>query len=328
MILPYPMGWYHAAIKAGCELVSEHRVDGIFSSYFPSSSHFVASCLQRRAGIPWIAEFRDLWALTPYSRKIWFSESLEKQIEKRVMKGSSLLIAVSEAEAQRLQELHRKNVAVIPNGFDEEDYLEEIPLTSKFTITYTGNIYAGKRDPTLLFQALSQMRQAGKVSPDNCEVRFFGGSSLNVLLPIIKKYHLEDIVNIYGFVPFKESVRKQKESTVLLLLGWGDPRDKATYTGKIFEYLGAQRPILALGYKGGNIDKLLQSSGTGVLVDEVRSMEDILCRWLQEWHQTGEIVSHWNPNTNVVKRYTRREGARKLAELLDETLAQEHSINS
>lgn len=321
MVLANPMGWYQHGVKVGRQILSEHKFDAIFSSYYPSSSHFIASRLQRRTGIPWIAEFRDPWSFTPYSRKTWFSESVEKRIEERVMKNSCLLIAVSEPDTRQLEEIHHKKVAVIPNGFDEKDYLEEIPLTSKFTLTYTGNIYAGKRDPALLFEALNQMHNEGKIATDDFEVRFFGGSSLNNLRPLIIKYHLEDIVKIYGFVPSRESIWKQKESTVLLLLSWNDPRDKATYTGKIFEYLGAQRPILAIGYKGGNIDKLLRSSGTGVLVDELAAMKDILGRWIDEWQQFGEIVSHWKPDTNVIKRYTRREGARRLAELLKEASA-------
>jgi glycosyltransferase involved in cell wall biosynthesis len=318
MMLPYPMGWYRAAIKAGCKLLSEHRVDVIFSSYFPSAPHFVASRLQRRAGIPWIAEFRDPWSFTPYSRKIWFSESVEERIERTVMKNGCLLIAVSEPEAQRLEEIHHKKVAVIPNGFDEEDYREEIPLASKFTISYTGTANPGNRDPGPFFEVVKQLQQEGKVSPDDFEVRFFGVNVNNFIPSLIDKYHLQELVKFYGFVPFRESIRKQKESTALLLLEWDDPSAGATYTGKIFEYLGARRPILAIAYKGGNIDRLLQESGTGILVSETRAVKDTLCHWLEEWRQLGKIVSHWKPNEAAIERYTRREGARKLAQLLEE----------
>ena len=93
---------------------------------------------------------------------------------------------------------------------------------------------------------------------------------------------------------------------------------KHVYTGKVFEYLGAGRPILAIAYKTGAIDKLLQETGTGVLVNEVEAIKGVLTRWLEEWQQSGIITSHWNPDINVIKRYTRREGARKLAQLLEE----------
>jgi glycosyltransferase involved in cell wall biosynthesis len=320
-LVPYPMGWYHHALKAGGQILQKHNFDAIFSSYFPPASHFVASRLQWRTGLPWIAEFRDPWSFTPYSRKIWFSQSVEKRMERRVMSNSCLLIAVSEPEAQQLQEIHHKKVAVIPNGFDEEDYLEEVPLTSKFTITYTGTAGPGSRDPSLFFEVVRELQQEGRVSPDNFEIRFFGVNAGNFIPSLIGKYRLEGLVNFYGFVPFKESVRKQKESMVLLLLEWSDPSASATYTGKLFEYLGARRPILATGCKGGNIDKLLQQSGMGVLVNEAAIIKDVLCRWLEEWHQLRKIVSYWEPDVNVIKRYTRREGARKLAQLLEEASA-------
>ena len=320
-----PIGWYPHALKKGREILSKTEINAIFSSYSPSTSHFVASRLQRQTGLPWVAEFRDLWSLNPYSRTIKPLRFLECQVEKRVMKNSSLLITVSEPLAQQLQAMHAKEVSIIPNGFDEEDYLENVPLTSKFTMTYTGNIYPGKRDPTPLFEAVRELKEEGKVSSENFEIRFFGGSSLSTFSPLIEKYHLGDVVKVCGLIPLRESIMKQKESTILLLLEWTDPLAKGIYSGKIFEYIGAQRPILAIAYKGGVIDELLLESGTGVLINEVETIKNILCRWLEEWQRLGKIVSYWKPRGNVIKRYTHREQARKLAQSLDKASGH-HSV--
>jgi len=320
-----PIGWYPHAVKKGREILKKYEIDAIFSSYSPSTSHLVASRLQRSSGIPWIAEFRDLWALNPYTRKIPVFQFLEKRLEKRVMKGSSLLIAASEDMAEQLETLHAKKAVTIHNGFDEEDYAENVPLTAKFTITYTGRVYPGKRDPTLLFEAVKELRDEGKVSPQTLDVRFFGDKSLTTLSAPIEKYHLGGMVKICDLVSFKESIKRQKESTVLLLLEWNDPKAKATYTGKLFEYLGAERPILAIAYRGGAINNLLAESGTGVLVDEVQMMKESLSRWLDEWQQLGRIVSYWKPRADVIQRYTRKEQARKLAQLLEKGSMSERS---
>jgi len=320
-VLPNPVGWYGNAIKAGRQIVKEHKFDVIFSSYYPSSSHFVASHLQKESGIPWVAEFRDLWSLNPYHTTTRISSFFEQKIERRGMRNSSLLVAISEHDAHKLQEMHSKKTAVITNGFDEEDYLEDVPLTSKFTITYTGNIYSGKRTPILLFEALKQLQQEGKIPPDSLEVRFFGINVTGTISPLIKEYCLQELVKIYDFVPFKESIVRQKESTALLLLSWNDPRDKGTYTAKIFEYLGAQRPILATAYKTGAIDRLLQETGAGIIANEAKAIKDVLSCWLEEWQQSRKIISHWNPDGDMVKKYTRREGARKLAQVLEEASA-------
>lgn len=320
-LLPEPLGWYPSAIRAGRQIIRMNKIDAIYSSYTPSAPHFIASKLQRESKIPWIAEFRDTWTMNPYRTTTRVSRFFEQKLEKRVLKNSSCLVAVAEQDAQQLQELHSKKVAVITNGFDEEDYQEEVPLTSKFTITYTGGIYPGKRDPTMLFEAVKELQEEGKILPDNFEICFFGGASLKTLLPLIKSYQLEDIVKVYDSVPFKESIKKQKESTILLLLEWNHPAASGTLTGKLYEYLGAERPILAIAYKTGAIDRLLQKTGTGILVNKVEMIKSVLCSWLEEWQKSRRIASYWNPDLGVINRYTRREQTKKLAQLLEEVVS-------
>lgn len=317
-VLPHPITWYLPALKAGHKIMMHYKIDALFSSYYPCASHFIASRLQKQAGIPWIAEFRDLWSQNPYHSQSNISCFLEKKTEKKIMRRSCLLISVSEGLAKQLHELHSKETSVIPNGFDEEDYLDNVPLTTKFTITYTGNIYRGKRDPTSLFEAAAQLAQEGIISSSNFEMRFFGSNVVRILSPLTRKYSIQSLVRLENTIPFRESIKRQKESTILLLLSWNDPRDKDTYTGKVFEYIGAKRPILAIAYKTGVIDELLQETKTGVLANDARTIGDILLRWLTEWQEHGKITSCWNPDATSISKYTRREGTRKLACLLNE----------
>ncbi len=320
-LLSEPIGWYFHAVKEGLKILNKGDIDVIFSSSQPRVSHLIASRLHRKTKIPWVAEYRDLW-VNPYNNRNRFYNFFDRKLEKSVMKGCDLLITVSESTAKELEAVHSKRVETIHNGFDEEDYLEDVPLTSKFTLTYTGNIYTGKRDPAPLFQAVAELNREGKISPEEFETRFFGGSSVENLLPIIEDHHLKELVKIYGFVSFKESIKRQRESTALLLLEWNNPLARHNYSGKIFEYLGAHRPILAVAYKTGAIDRLLQETGAGILANEVKAIKDVLSRWLEEWHKSGEITSYWNPNLNTTNEYTRKKQAGKLAQLLDEVSAQ------
>ena len=318
-LLTDPIGWYPHAVKKGRELLNKHKIDVIFSSYAPSTSHLVASRLHRVSGIPWIAEFRDLWALNHNARTTRFLRFFEECFEKKVMKHSSSLIVCSEGMVEQLERLHRKRVVTINNGFDEEDYAENVPQTSKFTITYTGNIYGGKQDPNPLLQALKELKEAGKVLPGDFELRFFGGSSLAAILPLIERHDLTGLVKVYDLIPFKECIAMQKESTVLLFLKWNDPSAKGIYSGKLFEYLGAKRPVMAVGtFKDELVDTLISESGTGVLLNNATEIVSVLSCWLEEWRQTKGTISYWKPNMNVIGRYTRRGQAEKLAGLLEE----------
>ena len=326
LLLVEPIGWYAPALKTGRDILKKHRVDVIFSSYGPAMSHIIASKLSGTFHIRWVAEFRDLWTQSHYFRKIQPLHFLEQRIEKKVINSASRLVAIADPMSEQLKGLHGKKTITIHNGFDEEDYREHTTQTAKFTITYTGRLIGGKRDPKLLFEAIADLAAEGKISPDNFEIRFFGDNSIaGILSPMIKAYNVSNLVNICGFVPFKESLKRQQESTILLLLLWANhDEEKGVYTGKVFEYLGARRPILAIGPKDGVVDKLLAESGTGIVVNKVEEIKHILGLWLEEFGRLKTITSSFNPNKDIVSHYTRKKQTEKLALVLSEAINQDN----
>jgi glycosyltransferase involved in cell wall biosynthesis len=223
--------------------------------------------------------------------------------------------------AKDLSQFHGKHTDVIPSGFDPDDYSAPVPLTTKFTITYTGNLYQGRRDPSELFKALRLLRQEDESLVGNLEVRFVGYNSRDVVGKLVEEHFLGDTVKFLQQVPFKESVKLQRESTALLLLSWNDPRDEGTYSGKLFEYLGAGRPILATSvYEDGSIAKLLSETGSGITANEAATIKDILKVWLLEFRQEGKLHSFFKPNAEVLQTYTWEAQARKLAAAFDRAL--------
>ncbi len=313
-----PWGWYFHAVKRVLEVLKTQKVDVIYSTYSTATSHLVASRLHNLTGVPWVAEFRDPWSFNQYAKKVQPFRFLEMQLEKQVIKGARYLVAISKLLAEQLREFHSKEVFVIPNGFDEEDYNQVVPLTSKFTITFTGNIYPGRRDPSALFKAVRDLYEERKVDEQNFEIGFFGENS-DVLYQLINHYSVNHLVKIGGFVPYKESIIKQKESTILLLLTWNDPREW-TYSGKVFEYLGARRPILASVYRGGAMDELINSTGCGAVANNAEEIKSILEKWINEWHEYKRIISFFEPKDEVIQGYTRKEQTNNLAKVLEKAL--------
>ena len=317
---PEHTGWYYSAVKEGQRILDRLSVNAIFSSFPPPGPHFVAAKLQQKMGVPWVAEFRDPWSFSSYTHYDGFTRTIARLIEKKTVKRSKLLVAVSKNMAKELLRLHSKGTIVIHNGFDEEDYQSDVPLLSRFTITYTGNIYRDKRDPSVLFEAVRQLRDDGRIRAGDFHIRFFGSNVASNISPLVTTYGIKDFVEVHDNISFEESISRQRESTVLLSLSWNDVRDNYTHPGKLLEYFGSQRPILTTGYRGGIVDELLCESGTGVLVTEAERMKSVLSQWLGEWKQAGKIVSHWQPNTNVIKKYTRKESARKLVQVLEKAI--------
>jgi glycosyltransferase involved in cell wall biosynthesis len=219
-----------------------------------------------------------------------------------------------------LEAFHSKKGAVVYNGFDEYNLKDKVFPTSKFTITFTGLIYTTRMDPTALFEALSELKREGIITSNDIEVRFFGKYVYYDPAILSHKYDLEGIIKTYGFVPFEESIQKQEESSVLLLLAWNDRRSEGVLTSKIFDYMGAGKPILAIAYQGGDLDQLLRDSGTGIVVNRTDQVKEILIKWLYEFKKYGKVISYFDPKNEVIKRYSRKEGTRKLAQIFDQVL--------
>ena len=100
-----------------------------------------------------------------------------------------------------------------------------------------------------------------------------------------------------------------------MLLDWDDPAEEGIYTGKIFEYLAARRPILAFGGKGGVVEELLDQTGTGVFINNSETLPKLLLAWYAEFTRTGWIG--YEPKNEMVQQYSQVTMAQKFAVLLN-----------
>jgi hypothetical protein len=235
-----------------------------------------------------------------------------------------VLTTSSEPRAEQLRELHKgKQVVAITLGYDEKEYADtemrsgrmyrvSTPLTEKFTITYTGLIYPGKQNPIILLDALSRLLGSCDISPDDFEVRLYGDSIPDSVIQ--SNLWRIVIVKQYGKVSHAEAVRAQKASQLLWLLDWDDPDELGVHPGKIFEYLGARRPIITTGgVKGNVVDELIKETCSGYHAVDVVEVEQVLLKCYREWKQTGRVEYHGVGG----ERYTFKEMARKYVELLN-----------
>ena len=309
--------WYSPAIKAASELLEGEKIDILSSSSPPVTTHIIAKDLKIKYNIPWIADLRDLWTQNPYYKFGFIRKWFERKLEIRTLIHADSLITTSKPWAGKLSSLHKKKIIyVITNGFDSEE-MKELPLTKKFTITYAGQLYDGKRDPSLLFKAIYDLINDQIINSKILKVRFFGPFEY-WLEKKIKKFGLENIVSQHGVVVRKIALTKQRESQVLLLINWNDPRERGTYTGKLFEYLGAKRPILAIGGPKGIVSELLEETTAGIHASSLDFMKKILAKWFAEYKKTGKVA--YKGRNDKVQKYSHREMARKFAQVLEEAI--------
>jgi len=310
--------WEKPALKAASEVLRKEHFDAILSSSPFPTSHVVAAELKKRFNLFWLADFRDLWTQNhnyPYNS---LRRMIEKRLELRTLLQADALVTVSLPCAERLQVLHEeKPTYVITNGFDPEEInIPPIDLTSKFTITYTGQIYPGKQNPLSFFAALRNLISDGTIQPNDIEIRFYSPKQ-EWLSKEIERYRLSSITTHYGRVPKNVSLEKQRESQILLLLNWEDQRERGVYTTKIFEYLAAQRPILAVGGSGEDVvKKLLDETKSGVYCKNMDNVKDWLYHFYLEYKQKGEV--RYKGDMEKSDKYSYREIAKKFADILNQ----------
>ena len=320
-VIGYPdlqRGWKPFAVKAGDELLQQEDINAIISSFSPVTSHLIAKELKIKYKIPWIADLRDLWSQNHNYHYGRLRKFLDRRLELKTLSVADALVTVSPLWAEELRALHKREVVyTITNGFDPDKMNKgQIDLTSKFTITYTGVIYTGKQEPSKLFAALKDLISDGTINPKDVEVRFYG-PEIVWLSSEIEEYGLSAIVKYYGMQPQEIAFEKQRESQLLLLLNWNDPRVSGWYPQKVFEYLGARRPILAIGGFGNDVvDRLLDETKGGIYAPSVEDIKSILRELYSEYKLKGKISYHGD--IEKINKYSHREMARKFAEVLDQ----------
>ncbi|MDI6602616.1 MAG: glycosyltransferase [Patescibacteria group bacterium] len=320
-IIAYPdelKNWKPIAVKFANEVLEKEKIDAIISSSSPVTVHMIAKELKKKYKIPWIADLRDLWTQNHYYQYSRVRKFFEQKLELETLKDADALVTVSPIWTSRLKELHKRDtVYSVTNGFDPEKMnTSSVNLTEKFTITYTGRVYAEKQSPSKLFLALKDLITTGKINRNEIEVRFYGPKK-EWLEKEIEDYELSPIVKQCGLIPRSVSFQKQRESQILLLLNWEDYREKGCYPLKTFEYLAARRPILSIGGSGDDVvKKLLSETKSGVYGKEIKNIKSYLAKFYSEYKQKGKVS--YEGDVEKINKYSYREKAKEFTNILNQ----------
>ncbi len=260
-IAPYSV-WLPRALSACRQAIREQKAEVLLTSGPPHQVHLLGLALKRRYGIPWIADFRDPWITAgPESAT---AGGTWRMLERAVMCKADVVVANAPGACDALRagfpELEHKFVT-ITNGFDREQFNPAEPARARLegealTIVHTGATYYG-RDPRPFLEALQRWDQPAKP----LRARFFGQppETSYDLEDEIRNRGLEGAVTISGQVSYTESLRAMMAADILLLLD--SPGRRIGVPAKLYEYIGAGRPILALGERDGDLGWVLAQSG-------------------------------------------------------------------
>jgi glycosyltransferase involved in cell wall biosynthesis len=273
--------WGLTAIPAARRIVQEERIDVLLTTSPPASVNLIGAVVKQATGVPWVADLRDSIAANPdrdvERLAVRAKERGQALVAKLVARYADAVAAVSDTIAGEMRGLGAREVRTIPNGCDFDDF-EGLAYRSgeRFRITHTGSFF-GKRDPRPFLRALAE-------SPPDVVARFVGG--------------------------LRSSDRE------LLLLPEAAGRGRTVPSGKIFEYLAAERPILAAVPADGVAADLVRRAGAGVVVppDDVRGLRDAISGLEARW-RAGALDGTRMPK-ELRESLSRRARSEELADLV------------
>lgn len=285
--------WVKPSVVFLSEYISKENVDTVITTGPPHSLHLIGLRLKERLGVKWLADFRDPWTTIGYHKQLKLTEASKqkhKTLEKQVLNKADQVIVTSFLTKEEFQQITNKPIEVITNGYDNE-FVEAISLDSKFSIAHIGSLLS-KRNPEVLWEILSELVLENHNFAQDFQLTFVGAVSENVLQSI-KKYNLSNYINNVGYVTHIESIKYQKKSQLLLLIEIDSNDTKCIIPGKLFEYIVSNRPILAMGPNGSDVEKIIKETNTGnyFCYDEYKSLKSIILTYYKAF-QNKTLQTH------------------------------------
>jgi hypothetical protein len=307
------IGWVKPSVSFLREYISENPVDAIITSGPPHSLHLIGLKLKKELKLKWLADFRDPWTTIHYHKSLWLmtsSKMKHKALEKEVLSEANLIVVTSPTTKNEFELITKKPIEIITNGYGE---LEKVPrvLDTSFSISHIGSLLS-ERNPKVLWEVLSEITSENIDFKRDLELKLAGIVSKEIVNSILNA-GLKDNCKLLGYVSHSEAIQLQQNSGILLLVEIDSEDTKSIIPGKLFEYLAAWRPILALGPKGSDIDGIISDTNSGEFFNY--EQKDALKKHLLELYldfRKGSLTI----SSEGIEKYSRRELTKRMSEVI------------
>lgn len=316
------IGWLPTAVKAGKQLIEEEGISMIYTSSPPYTCSLIGRSLKRSSNLPWVAGFRDPWTDFLTTPKRWFlpkmiDRALEHSVFREADAVESAWQGITDDAMMKYPELMKRKFHHIPNGFDSSDFPlvePDRPKNMICTITYTGSMY-GRRNPLALFNAIENLIKRGEIQKEGFRLRFIGRMGAEVM-EMIDNTSFKTSIEVVPYLPHVESIRALQHADVLLLIVDEAKESSEIVPGKVFEYIGVNKPILALAPTNGAVAHHIEETKAGWVVEQSDS-------YGIEQNFKNIVTSYYNnsldyhPNHQIIERFERKGAAKTLAEIFN-----------
>lgn len=317
--------WKTSAVELASKIITEEKIDLLYATAPPYTDFLIACELKNKFNLPLVIDYRDSWIDCPNN---FYPTPLHKRKHKKmetgVLKNADKIVTIND----RIKELiHLRypfvkddKVSVIPQGYDPEDFeIHGSPgKNRKMRITYSGsflNYYTPKHFLDGLKLAIEKVLEL----KDNIEACFIG-TFPHEYREYINRLGLNDSVNIIGYVEHSLCTKLLSESDVLWMMINKSSASDLHSTGKLYEYFGANKPLLAC-VPEGVARRSLEMHGAAILTEpeDSNAISEAIIKYYNDFKSGIMPV----PNSQVTRMYDRRRLAGKLANDFDLLLKHE-----
>lgn len=304
--------WVKPSIKHLSGIIEQQGIDTIITTGPPHSLHLIGLGLKKQHQIQWMADFRDPWTSIGYHNKLKLSKTSQgkhKALEKTVLNTADKIVVTSGTTKTEFEQITNKPIKVITNGFD--DVHKDTELDKDFTISHIGSLLTG-RNPIHFWEAIKILIDENESFKKRLKIQLVGVVGEEVL-ETVKQNGLESHVEQLGYLSHSDVLKTQQKSQVLLLLEIDSEETKGIIPGKLFEYLNANRPILAIGPAEWEAGRIVKEANAGAVFkqSDTTTLKDLLLTWFGTY-QKGQLFS----NSKGIQQYHRKELTKALANFI------------
>ena len=309
--------WVNPSVSFLKKYISNNKIDIVVTTGPPHSLHLIGQKLQKQLDLPWLADFRDPWTTIHYHKSLRLTKASErkhKKLEASVLNNASVVTVTSSTTKKEFQEITKQPIEVITNGYESKEEISA-SLDKKFSLVHIGSLLS-ERNPIVLWEVLSELISENKNFANDFQLKLAGTISDSVV-ESIKSYGLEPNLDLLGYISHSEALQMQHNAQVLLLLEIDREETRAIIPGKLFEYFAAQRPIVALGPKGSDIEGLITETNSGAFFN-YSEQKDLKAKITQLYSRFKE--GRLDVNSKNISKYSRKNLTKKMAETIQRTI--------
>jgi len=319
--------WLRTSRKFLKRYLHKNPVDLIVTTGPPHSVHLIGHRLKKHyPHIPWMADFRDPWTSVYYYKDLQtgkIADFLHHQMEASIVEKADLVLVVSDRMKREYQSFKHRKIAVIPNGFDADDFQKTETSgnsDSHFVIAHTGLLTANQ-NPTILWKVLRALSEEYTEFKQDLKIQLIGNVDASVV-ENIQLHGLQDRLEMIPYVPHSKAIEFQQKSSILLLCLIENPDTKCIVTGKLFEYMRAGRPIISIGYTDGDAADILIQTRTGDTFDfyDERLLKEKILTYYRDY-QAGTL--HLQADKEAIAQHSRKNLTKKLSRLMNQLVEKE-----